>query len=252
MEFPTVPTKVEAHTVVSALVLVSAVAMDAITAYDCVGDVEAAPASLRVVSLVLVAILASPKIVGVNLVDQRVVVGAFLAAAAFAGNHTASEAMRTGDSTFTVLMLLSTIQVYHAGGIEADSVRPDSVGDKPHRRQTVSGLCAAVLFYVGLRGARAAFTLAPAAAAYKESFQVGSSTVEATAYAHASLSVSVALGFGHGVVMATAALIGLHNEARVTGSAAVAFEVRTVHPHCTPHPAHCVLSSPCTRSALRA
>lgn len=220
-----VPTDVEANTVACALVLVCAVAVDAITAYDPLGDVEAAPASLRVSSIVLVAILASPKINGVNLADQRVVVGSCLLAAAFAGTHTASAALRAGDSLYVVLLLVATVQIFKSGGIESESFRPDTVHDKPHRRQTVSGLCAAMLFYVGARGVRAAFTLPQAAAAYTESFVIGSATVESTGYAHASLSVSVALGFGHGVVLATAALVGLHDEARVSGSAVVAFEV---------------------------
>jgi hypothetical protein len=220
-----VPTEVEANTVACSLILACGVAIDAMTAFDPLASAELAPASLRVSSLVLVAILASPKLVGINLVDQRVLVAVCLAAVAFVGKHTSSESLRLGDSLYSVLMLLSTIQIFQSGGIEAGSTRPDTVEDKPHRRQTMSGLCAALLFYVGLRGVRAAFFLAQSASEYKERFQIGESFVEATGFAHCSLSVSLSLGFGHGVVIAVAALIGLHTETRVTGSTVVAFEV---------------------------
>lgn len=220
---------VEAHTIVSALLLVTAVSCDCLATLDVpIGDSDA-PSSLRISSLVLVATAASPAIKGkkrrINIVDQRVVLSLLMALLAFLGKHHASETTRTGDCVYTVFVLLMTVQIYNAGGIESGSVRPDDILNAPHRRQTVSGLCFALMLYCGLRGLRTAVYSSEEALNFRVVYTVAEQEYRALGYAQASTSSSVPLGFGHGVLICTALAIGLHTEAFVTGSSAVAFEV---------------------------
>ena len=221
-------TEVEAHTVVSALLLACSVGCDALSAKDVPFDATDCPSALRVSSLVLTAMLGSPQIKGIHLADQRVVIGSLLIALAFSGLHQATEEMRTADCVFCTLVLFMTIQIYKSGGIEAEDVRPDSVRDKPHRRQTVSGLCAALFVYCGARGIRDAFAYARVAADYKVEFQLEDADTITTAttygYAHATVYVSAPLGFGYGVILCLGILTGLHDETHLVGSNAIAFE----------------------------
>jgi hypothetical protein len=219
-----VSTTVEAHTVVSALVLACAVGCDALSAKDLPIDAVDCPSSLRVSSLVLTAMVGSPKIKGIHLVDQRVLLGSLLLALAFSGLHQGTEEMRTADCVFSTLVLLMTIQIYKSGGIETEDVRPDSVQDTPHRRQTVSGLCAALFVYCGARGIRDAFVYGSTAADYKVGYQTANTEITAYGYAHATVYASAPLGFGYGIILCLGILIGLHDETHLTGSSAIAFE----------------------------
>jgi hypothetical protein len=219
-----VSTEVEAHTVVSALALACAVGCDALSALDVPLDSVDCPSSLRVSSLVLTAMLGSPQIKGIRLIDQRVVLGALLLSLTFSGLHQGTEEMRTADCVFCTLVLLMTIQIYKSGGIETEDIRPDSVQDTPHRRQTVSGLCAALFVYCGARGIRDAFVYGSVAADYTVEYQIGDTVTTANGYAHATLYASAPLGFGYGVILCLGILIGLHDETHLTGSSAIAFE----------------------------
>lgn len=219
---------VEAHTIVSALLLVTAVSCDCLATLDVpVGDSDA-PSSLRISSLVLVATAASPALKGkrgqINIIDQRIVLSLLLALLAFVGKHHASETTRTGDCVYTVFVLLMMVQIYNAGGIEDKSKRPDDIVNAPHRRQTVSGLCFSLMLYCGLRGLRLAFFAAEEALNFKVVYTVAERQYTALGYAQSSTSSTVPIGFGHGVLICTALAIGLHTEAIVTGSSAVAFE----------------------------
>jgi len=218
---------VEPHVLLSACLLVISIGCDALTAIDIGENDTDAPTSFRVTSLVLVSILSSPVLKGINLVDQRVLVGLLLAVFSLVGLHEGSEEARLGDCIFTVLVLLATVYIINKGGIENEDIRPDSQKDSPHRKQTVAALCAALLFYSGLRGVRAAFVSPEVASGYKVEYQTSSGVVVAPGYAYSSTDTTVPLGFCHGVAIATAALIGLHDDARVVGSSAVAFEVGT-------------------------
>ena len=222
-----VSNEVEPHVLLSACLLVSSIGCDALTSMDIGVNETDAPTSFRVTSLVLVCILSSPVLKGVNLVDQRVLVGLLLTTFSLVGLHEASEETRTGDCVFIVLVLLATVSIINRGGIENEGIRPDSQHDKPHRKQTVAGLCAALLFYSGLRGLRAAFVSPMVASKYVVEYQTSSGVVIAPGYAHSSTDTTVPLGFCNGVAIATAALIGLHDDARIVGSSAVAFEVGT-------------------------
>ena len=219
------PTRVETHTVVSALVLICAVAADAVTAKDIPFGAADSPSSLRVTSLVLVAMMASPSIKGIHIVDQRCVLATIVFLSAFFGLHQASALTRTADCIFSVVVLLMTVQIYTAGGIEASDVRPDSVHDKPHRRQTVCGLCAALLFYAGARGIRDTFYSGWVASEYVVQYQVPSLTeIVGPGYAHATTAATMPLGFGYGIVVSIGLFVALHGEAHLVGSHAVAFQ----------------------------
>lgn len=220
-----VSTEVEAHTVLSACVLVSAVGCDALTARDLASGSPDCPSSFRISSLVMVCMMASPGLRGINIIDQRVSLAAALVALAYFGTHSASEEVRTGDCVFCTLVLLMAVQIYKSGGIETEDVRPDSVQDKPHRRQTMAALCASLMVYVGARGLMDAFHYGRVASDYEVEYATVSGTSTAKGYSHATTSVSVPLGFGHGVILSTGLLIALHDETRVVGSSAVAFEV---------------------------
>jgi len=219
-----VSTEVETHAFVCVLALSCAVGCDALSAIDVPLGAVDCPSSLRVSSLVLTAMLGSPQIKGIHLVDQRVALGALLLGLAFNGLHQGTEEMRTADCIFCTLVLLMTIQIYASGGIEAEDTRPDSVRDTPHRRQTVSGLCAALFVYCGARGIRDAFVCGSVAADYTTEYKIGDIAITARGYAHATLYTSMPLGFGHGVILCLGILIGLHDETHLTGSSAIAFE----------------------------
>ena len=71
---------VEKHVVVSACLLVCAVACDALTSLDLpLGKVDA-PSSYRVSSLVVTCILASPVLKGIDILDQRICTSILLVA----------------------------------------------------------------------------------------------------------------------------------------------------------------------------
>ena len=147
---------VEVHTFVAALFLVVSVVCDALTALETPPDQAEAPSSLRTSSLVAVAMFGAPVIGKRSLVDQRIVLGTVLVLLAALGLHQGDEETRTGDVVYTGIALLMFVQVYASGGVEAETVRPDSVHNTPHRRQTVVGLCAALMLYCAARGVRLA------------------------------------------------------------------------------------------------
>lgn len=218
-------TNVEPHVLLSTLLLVCAVGCDALTSIDVpVGDVDS-PSSLRVSSLVLALMVSSPVLRGVNLVDQRVLLGLLLALFSFVGLHQQDEETRTGDCIFIVVVLLGSIMIVYRGGIEAEHTRPDKQQDRPHRRQTVSALCAALTFYSGLRGIRASFVSSMVAKNYKVEYQTSSGNVLRAGYAFSSTHTTVPLGFAHGVACSIGALIALHDNTKIIGAKAVAFEV---------------------------
>lgn len=216
---------VEAHTVVSALVLVLAVGCDCITALDTPMHMAEAAASLRISSIVTLLAMASPSIVKDRVVDQRVLLGVLLAFLALMGEHYGSSHTRIGDTIYTLFVLLVGVQIYTAGGIEAGSVRPDSVLNSPHRRQTMSGLCGSLFFYVGLRGLRSAFYAPQEAVEYSVYYTINDALMVSPGYSFMSGSITVPLAFGHGVLACVGIVISLHGEAHLTGSSAVAFEV---------------------------
>jgi hypothetical protein len=218
---------VEAHTVCSACILVFALLCESLVALDPpVGGADA-PSSLRVSSLVAVLVYASPALKGVNIINQRFVLATVLTALSFAGEQYAGLHTRTGDVAYTSLTMLLTVQVFNAGGIESDELRPDSAenASAPHRRQTVSGLCSGLFLYAGLRGLRAAWSSAEEARLYKLQYRVNDEVLTTPGYAHSAPSCTIPLGFGYGVAIGVAFIVGLHKEAHVTGSSAVAFEV---------------------------
>ena len=216
---------VEPHVLCCVAILACTVGCDALTALDPQSEHVDAPSSLRVSSLVLVAILASPVLKGVNLVDQRVFVGLVLAVFSFWGLHEASEDTRSGDCLFVAVTTLAVIYIMHQGGIETERVRPDSQRDKPHRRQSMTALCGALFFYSGLRGLRAALVSSSAASEYKVEYQSLNGATTTSGYAVSFTDTTFPLGFAHGVCVGIGALISLHDEARIVGSSAIAYEV---------------------------
>jgi hypothetical protein len=211
--------------VVSALLLVCAVGCDILVGHDTLqGDVDA-PSNLRLSSIIMIAMAGSPIIEGLGLVQQRIALGVVLALVAFFGENTQSESLRTADSAFTITTLLATVYIYNAGGIEAVSVRPDSVDAKPHRRQTLSALCASLMFYSGCRGVRAAFLSTHNARTYKIVYNEGDHSVMSRGTAYGCSTTSIALGFGHGVTAGTGALVGLHRDVHANGSTIISKEV---------------------------
>ena len=220
---------VEPHTVVCALLLVTAVGCDCLSALDVpLGDTDA-PSALRISSLVMIAVSASPVIQGkrlkLNRIGQRVLLGSLLLMLAFLGKHHASESTRTGDSVYTMFVLLMTVHIYKSGGIESEIVRPDDVLNSPHRRQTVSGLCFSLMLYSGSRGLRSAFNYADEVINYRIRYAIGGTEFFGQGYAIASTRVSMPLAMGNGMLICTSVIIGLSTKAHITGSSVVAFEV---------------------------
>ena len=219
------PIHIEPHIILSVCLLTCAVGCDGLTAHDVEDGKVSAASSYRISSLTLVCMLSAPVIRGLNLVDQRAFIGLILVIVSLSGLHECDEETRTGDVTFTTLTLIAIIAIYNSGGIEAGDYRIQEVEQAPHTRQSMSGLCASLLFYVSLRGARAAFVAPSVASNFKVSFSYPDQSVSSEGFAHSSLATTIPLGFGHGVGISIAALLGFHDEARITGSSAVAFQV---------------------------
>jgi len=217
---------VEPHAMVAVLVLIVAVCADAITALDPPNKAEEAASSLRTSSLVTLLAAAAP-VIGPEwkTESQRLLIGALLVFLALAGRHSGRLDTRIGDLIYCILVLCASARVYARGGIEAEDVRPDNPRDSPHRRQSISALFGALLLYVGLRGVRAAFVSSGEAKDFKAYYAVYNTTLDSPGYAFSSVSAVAPLGGGHGVLAATGATVLLHNDARVVGSRAVAFEV---------------------------
>ena len=216
---------VEAQVVVAALLLVVAVGCDCITALETPHGQADTVSSMRTSSLVTLLALASPTIVKDRIVDQRFVLLSLLIVLSLSGDHYGNINVRIGDATYTILVLLLSVQIYNAGGIESGSTRPDNILNSPHRRQTMSGLCGALFLYVGLRGLRSAFVAAQEAKDFSVRLSILDNNYVSAGYAFMSGSSIIPLGFGHGVLAAVGILICLHGDAHVTGSSAVAFEV---------------------------
>lgn len=217
---------VESHAVVAVLLLVLAVCTDAVTALDTPNNAEEAASSLRVSSIVTILAVAAPAIRHeATSENQRLLVGSLLVFLALAGRHTGTLYTRTGDSIFCMCVLTASTKIYAQGGIEADDVRPDDAQNSPHRRQSIGALFGALLLYVGLRGVRAAFVASSEAADFKAYYTVYHSSLSSAGYAFSSFGVVAPLGGGHGILAATGTTVLLHNNARVVGSSAVAFEV---------------------------
>jgi hypothetical protein len=222
---PGVPTTVESQSVVAASVLVLAVGCDALTAIDTQINKVDCPSSMRVSCLVLVLMMASPTIQGINTIDQRFFLGVILISLAILGTHEGSEALRTGDCIFSVFVLLASLYVYKEGGIENPQLRPDSTTDKPHRRQTVSALCSALLLYVGARGLKDAYFHASVANNYEIQYASESMTTKLRWYAVGTTSISVPLGFGYGMTTVIGLITAFDDDVRLKGSHTIAFEV---------------------------
>lgn len=218
-------TSVEPNIVASALVLVVAVLCDGLTSLDPSLGAAEAPCSLRTSSIVALLALAAPAIGKFSLVDQRMALSVLLVVLALAGLHYATEAGRIGDAVYTGFVLTVAVQVYASGGVEAKDIRPDAITASPHRRQTVSGLCGALMLYAATRGVRAAFTAAEEVRKHRLEYRVAGEVRSTLAHAEASTSTVVPLALGHGTLVATALLIATNEGAHVTGSSAVAFEV---------------------------
>lgn len=206
--------------------LVFAIGCDCATAIDPDPRAAEVASSLRVSSLVVAFTLASPSILrGRSAWTQRVLLGGLLAFLALAGDHEGSMRTRTGDSVYTLFVLLVGVQIYGAGGVEASSIRPDNVRKTPHMKQTVSALCGSLFFYVGLRGVRSAFVAASEAASYEVHFVVNGATFSSQGYAYSSVGITAPLAFGHGILACAGLLVLFHGDSRLAGSSEVAFEL---------------------------
>ena len=218
---------VEPNVLSAACIFSLAVVCDALTGLEPLAGSADAPVSLRASSIVCVAMLGSPAIRGVAVADQRFVLGVILAALSFWGERRATLPTRTGDAAYCAFVLLGAIVVCNTGGIETNEVRPDAkaFNDSKHRRQTVSGLCAALLAYVALRGLRMAYLSSDDALGFEAEFTLIGQATRARGYAVSSVWQTVGLAAGHGICLALAAVVGLRSEPHLVGSSAVAFEV---------------------------
>ena len=230
----TVLSRTKHNVVASALLLVSAVACDALTAQDPTRDPEAdpftearsSPTSLRTSSLVAIAIVAAPAVTASSASDdekaqntawQRVVVALFLLTPlALLGEHCQSKDMRLADTYYITLCLCAAVWFCAQGGIETAATRPDDITSTAHPRQCVAGLSAALMLYVAMRGCRAAFVMPMAAADMRILLSADDGGdgdggdggwVTTPFYAFASADVVVPLSFGHGLLLALGAIV---------------------------------------------
>lgn len=231
-----ITTSVEPHVLASALALVIATICDAMTLLEPPIGTPAVPCCMRTSSIICALVLASPRIAfvdtadgttkGFTLLRQRILLVVPLATCAFWGLHYGSEATRIGDVMYTGIVLLMAVQIYTTGGIENESVRPDNITTSPHRRQTVAGLCAALMIYVGLRGVRSAFVAADEVADRKVQYETSTGEdVVVVGHGQIDLQSVLPLAVGHGTLVCVGLLVATNSKTHYTGSATTAFEV---------------------------
>lgn len=178
---------------------------------------EDVPASLRATSLVLATILGSPAIRPDNqfVLEQRSIVAIALAAVSFVGMNAAEVSARNADGIFAFVGTLASILSIHVNN--AFGHNPNGI-DVARTREHFSAACGALLFYIGMRNLRHAFSLPSEVLEFKVSHE----DIETSGYAVASDFVVTGNAFAGAATVSFACVLLLNHELVMhSGSAAL-------------------------------
>jgi len=147
----------EGNVVCSLFVLVTGIVLDALCALPgaLLADV---PASLRTTSLVLVVLLGSPPVFKTKrfVLEQRIILAILLGTSAFVGMNKAEVTARNADGLFSLVGSLASVVACATNGVMLQS---DSQERRQELREHLSALTGSMLFYVGMRCMRNAFSI---------------------------------------------------------------------------------------------
>ena len=178
---------------------------------------EDIPASLRTTSLVLATILGSPALRPDNqfVMEQRGIVAIALAAVSFVGMNAAEVSARNADGIFAFVgTLASVLSVLGNNAIGLNYRKSDVARTREH----FSAMCGSLLFYIGMRNLRHAFSLPSEVLEFK----VNHKDIETAGYAVASDLVVTGNAFaGAATVSFACALLLNHELVMQSGSAAL-------------------------------
>ena len=205
------------NSVAASLFFIASIVLDALTAIDSTENADA-PASLRGVSLTLVACLAAPlvknKNVGVQGVLQRPLVSIALASVSLLGLHYGGVYTRTFDALYITFVGFLIVYLFSSGGL--DEMSKMSAQEKMNRAVATSAstLAGSLLFYSGLRTLRAGIQHPAEVEKYRVKVSSTSSSAWESAtelgYAYASDLAGVSLVAG-GTAGAAAGFLVLFN-----------------------------------------
>lgn len=199
------------NSVTASLFFLASVVLDALTAIDSTKNADA-PASLRGVSLTLVACLAAPllknKNIGVHGGLQRPLISIALAASSLLGLHHGGVYTRTFDALYTTFVGFLVVYLFSSGGL--DEISKMSAQEKINKAvaKSASTLAGSLLFYSGLRTLRAGLEHSLEV----EQFQVRVSNTSSSVWESAT-----ALGYAYASDLAGASLTAGGSAGAVAG-----------------------------------
>ena len=195
--------QLESNTVAAACVFVLAIAVDALCALPAVGVADV-PTSLRVTSLVLVALVAAPPVEAALLFEQRFGATLLLGAASWIALHNSELHARISDSIYCLVGGWATIGAYAKGGPKPREKGYDAKG----QRENVSALAAAFVGYAGMRLVRHGFFHAAEAI----SFTMEHDDIETRGVAYADDLIAAAQVFGGTVCICVLIIVILNHD----------------------------------------
>ena len=195
--------QLEANTVASACVFVLAIAIDALCALPAVGVADV-PTSLRVTSLVRVALVAAPPVEAGLLFEQRFGAVLLLGAASWIALHNSELHARISDSIYCLVGGWATIGAYAKGGPKPREKGYDAKG----QRENVSALAAAFVGYAGMRLVRQGFSHA----AEVINFTMEHDDIETRGVAYADDLIAASQVFGGTVCICVLIIVILNHD----------------------------------------
>jgi len=195
--------RIEANTVAAACVFVLAVAVDALSALPATGVADV-PTSLRVTSLVLVAMVAAPPVEAPLLFEQRFGAVLLLGVASGLALHSSELHARIADSVYCLVGGWSVVGAYAKGGPQKFEKGYDAKG----QRENLNALAAAFVGYAGMRLVRHGFFHASEAM----SFTLEHADVETRGLAYADDVIAVAQVFGGSVCVCALVVVLLNHD----------------------------------------
>ena len=203
---------VEGNVVGALFVLITGVVLDALCMLP--GAILAdVPASLRTTSLVLVVLLGAPSISQTRayVLEQRAILCLLLATSAFIGLNRAEPTARNADAMFAMVGTLAAVVACATNG----AVQTDDLDVRKGSREHMSALFAALLFYLGIRCVRNAFSLPGDILG----FSVSRDEFDVRGYGVANELTATGLAFAGAVIAAFGVIILLnHDMVTHTGS----------------------------------
>lgn len=220
----------QSNAVTSALLFVSALVADALTATENVKQADA-PASLRGAGLVLVACFAAPVVtrpeIGVYGRAQRPLLGLLLLAASLAGAHQGGVLTRAFDSAFITIAGLAMVWLYSAGGIDEQAKKVEGKGIEAAVATSSAMMAGSLMLYANVRILRAGIRHSTEVSAFhiEVPSAVNATGFSTLGYAYASDVATAAVCFGAAVGIGAAAVMVAHVHELQRGTGAIALQL---------------------------